>query len=155
MSNHFSHTRTATWDHHAVNTAYQRFNKKVAIKITGVVGFDDLRMDVLPYRVDQSLPAIFTEAFHLTFFPHWLVRCGLIALVAWLAQTFHSTSVAVCDYGGSECAAGSIRCACPRKLLKTRKPLWTGWILDTRRGNHSSSMLSWIRYYLHLGGGKV
>ena len=85
--NHFSHTRTATWDHHAVNTAYQRFNKKVAIKITGVVGSMTCAW-VFCLIALLSLPAILTEAFHLTFFPHWLVSIGLIALVAWLAQTF-------------------------------------------------------------------
>ena len=35
-----------------------------------------------------SLPAVLTAAFHLTFFPHFLVSVGLIAVVAWIAQTF-------------------------------------------------------------------
>lgn len=35
-----------------------------------------------------SLPAVLTQAFGLHIFPHWLVSVGLIALVAWIAQTF-------------------------------------------------------------------
>jgi hypothetical protein len=35
-----------------------------------------------------SLPAVLTLAFSLHFFPQWLVSAGLIALVAWIAQTF-------------------------------------------------------------------
>jgi hypothetical protein len=34
------------------------------------------------------LPAVLTTAFGLTIFPHWLVAVGLIALIAWIAQTF-------------------------------------------------------------------
>ena len=35
-----------------------------------------------------SLPAVLTTAFGLAIFPHWLVAVGLIALIAWIAQTF-------------------------------------------------------------------
>ena len=89
----FGHTRTGkpvhghTWDHHAVNSAYQRFNKRVAIRITGVVGSMTCAW-VFCLIALISLPAIMTEAFHLTFFPGWLISVGLIALVAWVAQTF-------------------------------------------------------------------
>lgn len=76
-----------TWDHHAVDTAYQRFNKNVAIKITNMVGSMTCAW-VFCVIALISLPAILTEAFHLTVFPGWLISVGLIALVAWVAQTF-------------------------------------------------------------------
>jgi hypothetical protein len=76
-----------TWDHHKIDTAYQRFNKRVAIRITGVVGSMTCAW-VFCFIALISLPAIVTEAFHLTFFPGWLISVGLIALVAWVAQTF-------------------------------------------------------------------
>lgn len=80
-------THNYTWDHHKIDTAYQRFNKKVAIRITGIVGSMTCAW-VFCVIALISLPAILTEAFHLTVFPGWLISIGLIALVAWVAQTF-------------------------------------------------------------------
>src|ERR1700722_12032435 len=74
-------------DHHPSATAYQRFNKKVALGVTSFVGSMPC-----PYLFSLlallSLPAVITQAFGLHVFPHWLVDVGLIALVAWIAQTF-------------------------------------------------------------------
>jgi uncharacterized membrane protein len=75
-----------TWDHHNANTAYQRFNKKIAIRITSVVGSMTCAWIFCLLSL-VSLPAVLTETFSLHFFPHWLVSVGLIALVAWIAQT--------------------------------------------------------------------
>lgn len=85
--NYFDQARAGTWDHHAASTAYQRFNRRVAIKITGVVGSMTCAW-VFCLIALLSFPAILTQAFHLTFFPGWLISVGLIALIAWLAQTF-------------------------------------------------------------------
>lgn len=76
-----------TWDHHAIDSAYQRFNKKVAIGITTWVGSMTCAW-VFSLLALVSLPAVLTQAFSLHVFPHWLVSVGLIALVAWIAQTF-------------------------------------------------------------------
>jgi uncharacterized membrane protein YhaH (DUF805 family) len=90
---HFGFTRHGfavhlrTVDHLPGDTSIQRFNKGVAAKVTSIVGsmwcayfFSVLAM--------ISLPAVLTEAFHLTMFPKWLVSVGLIAFVGWVAQTF-------------------------------------------------------------------
>lgn len=68
-------------------TRTDRFNKALAGRITSWVGsmwcaylFGLLAL--------VSLPAVLTTAFHLHAFPRWLVDAGLIALVAWIAQTF-------------------------------------------------------------------
>jgi hypothetical protein len=90
---HFGVTRTGhkvhlnTWDHHPSGTVYQRFNKVVALKITQWVGSMSCAW-VFCFLALVSLPAVMTEAFSLHFFPHWLITVGLIALVAWIAQTF-------------------------------------------------------------------
>jgi hypothetical protein len=76
-----------TWDHHPSGTVYQRFNKVVALKITQWVGSMSCAW-VFCLLALVSLPAVMTEAFSLHFFPHWLITVGLIALVAWIAQTF-------------------------------------------------------------------
>ena len=74
-------------DHMPDSTAVQRFNKSLAAGVTRVVGsmWCAYCFSVLSLF---SLPAVLTEAFSLTVFPHWLVSVGLIALVAWVAQTF-------------------------------------------------------------------
>src|SRR5215472_14930305 len=76
-----------TWDHHKIDTVYQRFNKKVAVAVTKLVGSMTCAW-IFCLLALVSLPAVLTQAFHLTVFPHWLVSVGLIALVAWIAQTF-------------------------------------------------------------------
>ena len=82
---HAVHAKTL--DHLPVHNAYARFNKAVAVKITAGVG----RMTCAwAFSVIAlfSLPAVLTLAFHLDVFPSWLVSAGLIALVAWVAQTY-------------------------------------------------------------------
>jgi hypothetical protein len=74
-------------DHHPAGTAYERFNKKVALGVTGFVGSMTAAW-IFCLLALLSLPAVLTQAFGLRFFPHWLVAVGLIALVAWIAQTF-------------------------------------------------------------------
>jgi hypothetical protein len=90
---HFGHTRRGAavhlhaHDHLPDATAYQRFNKKVALGVTGFVGSMTAAW-LFCLLALLSLPAVLTQAFGLHFFPHWLVAVGLIALVAWIAQTF-------------------------------------------------------------------
>jgi hypothetical protein len=69
------------------DSAYARFNKRVALGVTTGVGSMTCAW-VFCLLALASLPAILTQAFTLHFFPHWLVSVGLIALVAWVAQTF-------------------------------------------------------------------
>lgn len=75
------------WDYHKVETGYQRFNKRVALAITGFVGSMTCAW-IFCVLALASLPAVLTIAFGLTIFPHFIVAAGLIALVAWIAQTF-------------------------------------------------------------------
>jgi hypothetical protein len=74
-------------DHLPVHSAYARFNKAVAVKITTGVGSMTCAW-IFCLLALLSLPAVLTQAFHLHVFPSWLVAVGLIALVAWIAQTF-------------------------------------------------------------------
>ena len=57
------------------------------MKITGWVGSMSCAWIFCLLSV-ASLPAVLTQAFHLHVFPSWLISVGLIALVAWIAQTF-------------------------------------------------------------------
>ena len=90
---HFGHTRHGlavhlrAVDHLPVHNAYARVNKKVALGVTGFVGSMTAAW-IFCLLALLSLPAVLTQAFSLHFFPHWLVAVGLIALVAWIAQTF-------------------------------------------------------------------
>jgi hypothetical protein len=68
-------------------TAADRFNSWLAVKVTDGVGTMWCAY-VFSLLAFASLPAVLTETFHLHVFPHWLVSVGLIALVAWIAQTF-------------------------------------------------------------------
>lgn len=79
------HLRAA--DHHPAGSAYQRFNRRVAVAVTGWVGSMSCAWAFCLLAL-VSLPAVLTQAFGVRFFPHWLVAVGLIALVAWIAQTF-------------------------------------------------------------------
>ena len=76
-----------TLDHLPVHSAYARMNKAVAVKITGWVGSMSCAW-IFCLLALASLPAVLTQAFHLHVFPSWLISVGLIALVAWIAQTF-------------------------------------------------------------------
>ena len=84
---HGLHVHLRTLDHLPVHSAYARFNKAVAVKITNWVGSMSCAWAFCLLAL-LSLPAVLTQAFHVTWFPSWLVAVGLIALVAWIAQTF-------------------------------------------------------------------
>lgn len=90
---HYGHTshglavHLKALDHLPVHSAYARFNKAVAVKITSGVGSMTCAW-VFCLLALLSLPAVLTQAFHVHWFPSWLVAVGLIALVAWIAQTF-------------------------------------------------------------------
>jgi hypothetical protein len=75
-------------DHMRADTAYARFNKKVAITITKYVGSMTCFW-VFCILSLCSLPSVLSgfAVFHGTF-PTWMVRVSIIALVSWIAQTF-------------------------------------------------------------------
>ncbi len=79
------HARTA--DHHPAGTAYQRFNKRVAMALTGAVGTMTCFWLFCCLSL-CSLPAVLSgfSVFHGVF-PDWMIRVSIIALVAWVAQT--------------------------------------------------------------------
>jgi hypothetical protein len=76
------------FDHHPEGTAYQKFNKRVAIWITTNVGTMTCFWMFCVLAL-LSLPAVLSgfNAFHSTF-PSWMVKASIIALVSWVAQTF-------------------------------------------------------------------
>lgn len=74
-------------DFHRVDTAYQRFNKRVAMKVTAAVGSMTCAW-IFCILACISLPAVLTQAVGFHVFPHWMIAAGLIVLVAWVAQTF-------------------------------------------------------------------
>ena len=74
-------------DHLPDHSAYARFNKRVALAVTTWVGSMTCAWFFCLLAL-LSLPAVLTQAFHVRWFPGWLVAVGLIALVAWIAQTF-------------------------------------------------------------------
>ena len=78
---HAVHARTI--DHHKGG----RFNKTLAVAITKGVGSMPAAY-VFCLLSLLSLPAVLAQALHVGWFPSWLVSVGLIALVAWIAQTF-------------------------------------------------------------------
>jgi hypothetical protein len=90
---HFGHTKTGhavhlhAADHLPAHSGYARLNKRVALGVTAFVGSMTCAWLFCALAL-LSLPAVLTQAFGLRFFPHWLVAVGLIALVAWIAQTF-------------------------------------------------------------------
>jgi hypothetical protein len=89
----FGHTRTgqpvhaATLDHLPAHSMYARFNKRLAVAITSLVGSMSCAYAFCVIAL-VSLPAVLTQALHVHWFPSWMVSAGLIALVAWAAQTF-------------------------------------------------------------------
>jgi len=91
---HFGHTKHGlpvhlhTVDHHPSSTAYQRFNKKVAILLTKSVG-NMTCFWVFCLLALCSLPAVLSGfSVFAGVFPNWMIRTSDIALVAWIAQTF-------------------------------------------------------------------
>jgi hypothetical protein len=80
------HKRTI--DHLPTGSAYQRFNKKFAVLITNNVGTMTCTYLFMLLAL-CSLPAVLSGfgTFAHTF-PTWMVKASIIALVAWVAQTF-------------------------------------------------------------------
>jgi hypothetical protein len=80
------HLRTI--DHHPDGTAYQRFNKRVAIALTARVG-TMTTFWIFCLLSLLSLPAVLSgfSVFH-SVFPAVIIKVSVIALVAWVAQTF-------------------------------------------------------------------
>ncbi len=80
------HERTT--DHLPSHSAYARFNKKVAVAITAKVGSMTAAYLFVLLAI-CSLPAVLDQTGWLGHpFPGWLIKPSLIALVAWVAQTF-------------------------------------------------------------------
>ena len=93
---HFGRTRLGLpvharmLDHHAAPPGSRwpaRFNAWLAVKISRAVGSMWCAY-IFALLALLSLPAVLTAAGYTHFFPRWLVAAGLIALVAWIAQTF-------------------------------------------------------------------
>jgi hypothetical protein len=91
---HFGHTKAghavhlSTADYHKSDTAYARFNKKIALRLTASVGTMNCFW-VFCLLALCSLPSVLS-AFHpfAHTFPGWMIKASIIALVAWVAQTF-------------------------------------------------------------------
>ena len=75
-------------DHLPEGSPYQRFNKKVALAITKYVGTMTCFW-VFCVLALCSLPSVLSafSAFSGVF-PAWMVKVSIIALIAWIAQTF-------------------------------------------------------------------
>jgi hypothetical protein len=80
------HRRTV--DHLPTASGYQRFNKRVALALTSAVGTMTCFW-LFCILALLSLPAVLSGfgTFAHTF-PTWMIRASIIALVAWVAQTF-------------------------------------------------------------------
>jgi uncharacterized membrane protein len=80
------HRRTV--DHLPTANAYQRFNKRVALALTSAVGTMTCFWLFCVLAL-LSLPAVLSGfgTFAHTF-PTWMIKASIIALVAWVAQTF-------------------------------------------------------------------
>jgi hypothetical protein len=75
------------FDHLPAHNLYARVNKKIAVTVSRAVGSMTCAY-IFALLSLASLPAILTQAFHLTFFPGWLISASLIALVAWVSSYF-------------------------------------------------------------------
>ena len=77
-----------THDFHPSHSAYQRFNKQVALALTKYIGTMTCFW-VFCLLALCSLPAVLS-GFHVfaAVFPIWMTKASDIALVAWIAQTF-------------------------------------------------------------------
>jgi hypothetical protein len=84
-----SHKPTKVSEQHRSDTGYQRFNKRLAVAITTNVGTmtSAYLFCVLAFL---SLPAVLSGLGgpFAGVFPSFLVKASLIALIAWIAQTF-------------------------------------------------------------------
>jgi hypothetical protein len=80
------HKRTV--DHLPTANGYQRFNKRVALALTSAVGTMTCFW-IFCILALLSLPAVLSGfgTFAHTF-PAWMIKASIIALVAWVAQTF-------------------------------------------------------------------
>jgi hypothetical protein len=77
-----------TIDHLPTGNAYERFNKRMALAITRGVG-TMTTFWIFCILALLSLPAVLSgfSAFRGVF-PGWLIKASIIALIAWIAQTF-------------------------------------------------------------------
>jgi hypothetical protein len=75
-------------DHLPENNAYARFNKRIALGLTKYVGTMTCFW-VFCVLALCSLPSVLSgfNVFHGVF-PGWMIKVSIIALVAWVAQTF-------------------------------------------------------------------
>jgi len=85
-SGHAVHAKTS--DHYKSDTRYQRANKRIAVGITKNVGTMTSAYLFCVLAL-ASLPAVLS-GFSIVHgsFPSWLVSVSVIALIAWIAQTF-------------------------------------------------------------------
>jgi len=75
-------------EQHRADTGYQRFNKRLAVGITTNVGTMTSAYFFAMLSL-VSLPAILDMTGWIGHpFPRWMISVSLIALVAWIAQTF-------------------------------------------------------------------
>lgn len=72
-----------------VHKAGLNIHERIVARIAGLAG-SPYAFYISSLLALVSLPAVLTQAgvVPLHFFPSWLVAIGLIALVAWIAQTF-------------------------------------------------------------------
>jgi hypothetical protein len=75
-------------DHLPDNSAYARFNKRIALGLTKYVG-TMTTFWLFCLLALCSLPSVLSgfHVFHGVF-PAWMIKVSIIALVAWVAQTF-------------------------------------------------------------------
>lgn len=78
-----------TLDHMRIDTAYARFNKKIALGLTKYVGtmtafwvFCFISLCSLPAVLTLVIPSLKST------FPHWLIATSLVSLVAWISSNF-------------------------------------------------------------------
>ena len=77
-----------TLDHLPTDTGYQRFNKRVALALTRYVGTMTCFWIFCVLSL-CSLPSVLSGfAVFQGVFPAWMIKISIIALVAWIAQTF-------------------------------------------------------------------
>jgi hypothetical protein len=78
-----------TADYHPADTAWQRFNKSVALGINRCV-FTMNTFWCFNLLALCSLPAVLTGVgvIHKGTFPAWLISASFISLIAWIAQTY-------------------------------------------------------------------
>jgi hypothetical protein len=88
IGGHLRPVHARVLDHMPTDSAYQRFNKKVALALTKYIGTMTCFW-VFCLLALCSLPAVLS-GFHVfqSAFPAVLIKASIIALVAWVAQTF-------------------------------------------------------------------